>query len=48
MTDDSYVEQYPHVRPEVVILKNVTTESGKDLRLSDNPYPFRNVEIRKE
>ncbi|SHM32627.1 hypothetical protein SAMN04488057_10183 [Cyclobacterium lianum] len=48
MTDDSYVEQYPHLRPEVVVLKNVTTESGRDLRLSDNPYPFRNVEIRKE
>lgn len=48
MTDDTYVEKYPHVRPKEVILKNVTTESGKELRLSDNPYPFRNVEIRKE
>ncbi|WP_162342328.1 hypothetical protein [Cyclobacterium salsum] len=48
MTDDTYVEKFPHVRPREVILKNVTTESGKELRLSDNPYPFRNVEIRKE
>ncbi|WP_439482929.1 hypothetical protein [Cyclobacterium plantarum] len=48
MTSDSYVEKYPHVRPKEVILKNVTTESGSELRLSDNPYPFRNVEIRKE
>ncbi|MDN3687748.1 hypothetical protein [Cyclobacterium jeungdonense] len=48
MTDDSYEEKYPHVRTKEVILKNVTTESGKELRLSDNPYPFRNVKIRKE
>ncbi|MEX2568951.1 MAG: hypothetical protein WD431_23620 [Cyclobacteriaceae bacterium] len=48
MTDDSYVEKYPHVRTKEVILKNVTTESGKELRLSDNPYPFRNVETHKE
>lgn len=48
MTDDAYEEKYPHVRTKEVILKNVTTESGKELRLSDNPYPFRNVKIRKE
>ena len=48
MTDDSYVEKFPHVRSEEVVLKNVTTESGKELRVSDNPYLFRNIEIRNE
>jgi hypothetical protein len=48
MTDDSYREKYPHVRTKEVILKNVTTESGKDLRVSDNPYLFKNVKIITE
>ncbi len=46
MTDDSYREKYPHIRTNEVILKNVTTESGKDLRVSDNPYLFKDVTIR--
>ncbi|MCB0685661.1 MAG: hypothetical protein KDC53_04025 [Saprospiraceae bacterium] len=45
MTDASYHEDYPYIITEEVILKNVSTASGKDLRLSDNPYRFRNVEI---
>lgn len=45
MTDDSYEEKYPYVITDKVILRNVTTESGKDLRLSDNPYMFKEVEI---
>lgn len=48
MTDDSYREKYPHVRTKEVILKNVTTESGKDLRVSDNPYLFKDVKIKKD
>jgi hypothetical protein len=48
MTDDSYVEKFPHVRTEEVVLKNVTTESGKELRLSDNPYLFKDVKISWE
>lgn len=44
-TDDSYQEKYPYVKTEKVILSNVTTESGKDLRLSDNPYMFKEVEV---
>ncbi|MEX2511338.1 MAG: hypothetical protein WD398_00410 [Cyclobacteriaceae bacterium] len=48
MTDNSYEEKYPHVRTKEVILKNVTTESGKELRLSDNPYLFKDVKVRKE
>ncbi len=31
MTDDSYQEKFPYVRTREVILRNVTTASGKDL-----------------
>lgn len=48
MTDDSYQEQYPYVITEEVILKNVTTASGKPLRLSNNPYMFRDVTVKTE
>lgn len=45
MTDDSYVEPYPYVITKEVILRNVTTASGKPLRLSDNPYMFKEVKV---
>ncbi len=45
MTDDSYVEQFPYVITREVILRNVTTASGKALRLSDNQFMFRNVRV---
>lgn len=45
MTDDSYLEKFPYVRTREVILKDVTTASGKDLRLSDNPFMFKDVKI---
>ncbi len=45
MTDDSYVEKFPYVRTREVILRNVTTASGKDLRLSDNPFMFKDVKV---
>lgn len=45
MKDDSYVEKFPYVITREVVLKNVTTSSGKTLRVSDNPYMFRNVKI---
>ncbi|MGM0531525.1 MAG: hypothetical protein ACQER7_09245 [Bacteroidota bacterium] len=48
MTDDSYVEEFPYVITEEVILRNVTTSSGKDLRLSDNSYMFRNVKVNRD
>jgi hypothetical protein len=48
MTDDSYVEKYPYVRTREVILRKVTTASGKTLRLSDNPYMFRDVKVIHE
>lgn len=45
MTDGSYVEKFPYEITKEVILKNVTTASGKNLRISDNPYMFRNVKV---
>lgn len=48
MTDDSYQEQFPYVITREVILRNVTTASGKELRISDNPYMFRNVKIVRQ
>jgi hypothetical protein len=45
MTDDTYVEKFPYVKTEEVILRNVTTTSGKSLRLSDNPFMFKDVKV---
>ncbi len=45
MTDDSYQEKFPYVRTREIILRNVTTASGKALRLSDNPFMFKDVKI---
>jgi hypothetical protein len=45
MTDDSYVEKFPYIRTREVILRNVTIASGKPLRLSDNPFMFKDVKV---
>lgn len=45
MTDDSYEEKFPYIITRKVILKNVTTASGQSLRISDNPYMFRDVKV---
>jgi hypothetical protein len=45
MTKDSYVEKFPYVRTREVILRNVTIVSGKTLRISDNPFMFRDVKV---
>ena len=45
MTDDSYLEKFPYVITKDVILRNVTTASGADLRLSDNPFMFKDVKV---
>ena len=47
-TSKEYTEQYKYVITQEVILNNVTTSSGKDIRLSDNPWMFREVELRKQ
>ncbi|AWV97303.1 hypothetical protein [Arcticibacterium luteifluviistationis] len=43
--DDTYEEQYPYVITKEVLLKNVTTSSGKAIRLSENPIMFNNVKV---
>jgi len=45
MTDESYLETFPYVRTTEVILRNVTVASGKTLRLSDNPFMFKDVKV---
>lgn len=44
--DASHVEKYPSVKTREVILKNVATASGKSLRLSDNPFMFKDVDVK--
>lgn len=48
MTDDSYVEKFPYVRTKEVILRNVTTSSGKKLRISENSYMFKDVKVKTD
>jgi len=48
MIDDSYHEDFPYIKTREVILKNVTTASGKALRLSDNLFMFKDVKLRVE
>lgn len=45
MTNDSYQEKFPYIKTKEVILRNVTTASGKVLRISDNTFMFRNVKV---
>lgn len=45
LTDDTYVQEFPYIITKEVLLKNVTTASGKDLRISDNPFMFRDVKV---
>jgi len=46
VTDYSYQEKFPYIRTKEILLKNVTTESGKDLKVSSNPYLFKNLKVR--
>lgn len=45
MTDNSYHEKFPYVRTREVAIRNVTTASGKALRLSNNPFMFKDVKL---
>ena len=45
MTDNSYREKFPYVLTKEVILRNITTLSGKALRISDNGFMFRDVKV---
>lgn len=48
MTDGSYAEKFPYVKTREVILRKVTTASGKSLRISENPFMFRDVKVITE
>ncbi|MEM9723550.1 MAG: hypothetical protein AAGA10_30060, partial [Bacteroidota bacterium] len=48
MKDESFQEQFPYVKTREVILRNVTTESGKALRISDNPFMFKEINIKTD
>lgn len=43
--DENYVEKYPYILTKEVIVKNITTDSGKTLRLSDNMFMFKDVKL---
>jgi hypothetical protein len=45
MIDETYIEEYPFIKTKNVIVNNVTAESGKPLRVSDNVFMFKNVKI---
>ena len=45
MADESYKEKFPYVITREVILRNVSTASGKGLRVSDNLFMFKDVDI---
>jgi len=48
LTDDSYREKFPYVKTREVVLRNVTTSSGKTLRISDNTFMFRGIKITND
>lgn len=48
LRDASYQEKYPYQKTKLVVLKNVKTKSGKPLRVSNNPFMFKDVKIEKK
>ena len=46
MTDTNYKEKFPYVRTEEVILKDISIESGKELKTSYNPFMFEEVKVK--
>lgn len=48
MTGDTCHEKFPYVKTREVILKNITITSGKILRISDNPYMFKDVKVSSD
>lgn len=45
MTDSAFLEKFPYVKTKEVILRNVTLTSGKTLRISENPFMFKDVKV---
>ena len=48
MKDESYIEKFPYVKTREVVLRKVTTASGKTLRISNNLFMFRDVKVNTE
>jgi len=48
MTNNSFVEKFPYVKTKEVILRKVTTASGKALIISNNPYMFKDVKVNTD
>ena len=48
MTNETYQEQFPYIRTSEVVLKNVTTASGKALRVSNNMFMFKDVKVKAD
>lgn len=46
-TSSDYVEKHPYHVTEEVELRNVTTKSGRPVRLSPNEWMFRNVKVKQ-
>jgi hypothetical protein len=45
-TDASYEEKYPYIKTREVVLNNISTASGKPLRISKNPVMFNNLLVK--
>ena len=48
MTGASYQEKYPYIKTKEVVLRNVTTASGKAVRVSDNAFLFKDVKVSSD
>jgi len=47
-TNAAYAEKYPYIKTREVFLKGVTTASGKPLRISENPFMFKDVLVKNK
>jgi len=47
-TNENYKEEFPYITTKEVMLMNVTTTSGKPLRVSDNMFMFRDVNVIRD
>ena len=48
MIDNAYEEKFPYVKTKEVILRNIKTASEKALRISENPFMFKDVKVRND
>ena len=47
-TNEAYIEKYPYVITEEVVIENLTVKSGLPYIISRNPFMFRNVRITEK